>query len=222
MSPHRSQSGKVQRTIYTSANRQTHRSQFVIYHGDKPWDEPTSLRQKINAGEHLAGFVPDMQVILADLSRLSAESLPEAPELAARIRTLQLVRRSELQFESVVSIFQLLRAWQEFHSQNDALKDIIQYLSTVFDAHRVHWFEQAIRTGLQIDQGAQMPTCYDALIERGIEKGIRQGLEQGREEGLEQGLEQGREEGLELGLEKGVVIGSIRTLQKVLRQPVAS
>jgi len=187
---------------------------IVIYHGDKPWDEPTSLRQKINAGEHLTGFVPDMQVILADLSRLSAESLPDAPELVARIRTLQLVRRAELKFESVVSIFRLLRAWQEFHSQKEALADIIQYLSTVFDARRVDWFEQAIRTGLQLDQEAPMPTCYDALIERGMEKGIRQGLEQGRE--------QGREEGLEQGLEKGVVIGSIRTLQKVLQQPVAS
>ncbi|MFM7059409.1 MAG: hypothetical protein ACKO2P_21055, partial [Planctomycetota bacterium] len=94
--------------------------------------------------------------------------------------------------------------------------------STVFDARRVDWFEQAIRTGLQLDQEAPMPTCYDALIERGMEKGIRQGLEQGREQGLEQGLEQGREEGLEQGLEKGVVIGSIRTLQKVLQQPVTS
>ena len=41
-----------------------------------------------------------------------------------------------------------------------------------------------------------MPTCYEALIEQG----------------LEQGLEKGREEGL--------LMGRIRTLQEVLRQPV--
>ncbi|MFM7057213.1 MAG: Rpn family recombination-promoting nuclease/putative transposase, partial [Planctomycetota bacterium] len=42
---------------------------IVIYHGDEPWNEPTSLRDKVNASEPLAAFVPDMQVILADLSR---------------------------------------------------------------------------------------------------------------------------------------------------------
>ena len=41
----------------------------------------------------MTAFVPDMQVILADLSRLSAESLPDIPELEARIRTLQKVLR---------------------------------------------------------------------------------------------------------------------------------
>lgn len=135
-----------------------------------------------------------MHALLADLSRWSAESLPDAPELEARIRTLQLVRRSELEFESVVAIFRLLRAWQEIHSQMDDLNDLIFHLCRVFDARRLDWFERAIRIGLQIESEVQMPTIDEALIERGVEKGI----------------------------EKGVVIGSIRTLQKVLRQPVAS
>jgi predicted transposase/invertase (TIGR01784 family) len=175
---------------------------IVIYHGDEPWDEPTSLRDKIAASEHLTAFVPDMQVILADLSRLSAQSLPDIPELEARIRTLQLVRRSEPPFESVVAIFRLLRGAPENHSQKDTLDDIILYMCRVFGAQKLKWFEQAIRAGLQIEPESQMPTIYEALIERGVEKGIEQGIEQ--------------------GIRKGVVIGAIRTLQKVLRQPIAS
>jgi predicted transposase YdaD len=169
---------------------------LVIYHGHKPWDEPTSLRHKIPAARQLSGFIPDMQAIVIDFSRQSPDIFSQTPELEARIRTLQLVRRAELRFDSVVAIFRLLQFWREIASHKEALNDIILYLCHVFDARRLKWFQQAIRTGLKIDAENQMPTCYEALIEQG----------------LEQGLEKGREEGL--------LMGRIRTLQEVLRQPV--
>jgi len=117
---------------------------IVIYHGDEPWDEPTSLRDKIAANEHLTAFVP------------------------------------------------------ENDSLNDARNDIIWYLCAVFDAGKLEWFAQVIRTGLQLEPETPMPTIYEALIERGVVQGI------------------------EKGIEKGVIIGRIRTLQEVLQQPVAS
>ncbi|MGV2333418.1 MAG UNVERIFIED_CONTAM: Rpn family recombination-promoting nuclease/putative transposase [Planctomycetaceae bacterium] len=46
---------------------------LVIYHGDKPWDEPTSLRDKIPATRQLSGFIPDMQAIVIDFSRQSPD-----------------------------------------------------------------------------------------------------------------------------------------------------
>ena len=165
---------------------------LVIYHGDNPWDEPTSLRDKIPATRRLSGFIPDMQAIVIDFSRQSPDLFSQTPELEARIRTLQLVRRAELRFDSVVAIFRLLQFWREIASHKEALNDIILYLCQVFDARRLKWFQQAIRTGLKIDAENQMPTCYEALIEQGLEKG--------REEGL--------------------LMGRIRTLQEVLRQPV--
>jgi hypothetical protein len=43
-----------------------------------------------------------MQAIVIDFSRQSPETFADVPELEARIRTLQLVRRAaELQFDSV-------------------------------------------------------------------------------------------------------------------------
>ena len=33
---------------------------IVIYHGDKPWDEPASLCDKIFAGDRLSPFIPDI------------------------------------------------------------------------------------------------------------------------------------------------------------------
>jgi hypothetical protein len=142
------------------------------------------------------------RVILADLSQLSAESLPDIPELEARIRTLQLARRSQPPYESVVAIFRLLRGVPENDSQKDARNDIIWYLCKVFDAGKLEWFAQAIRTGLQLEPETPMPTIYEALIERGVEQGIERGIER--------------------GIEKGVIIGRIRTLQEVLQQPVSS
>jgi predicted transposase/invertase (TIGR01784 family) len=178
----------------------------VVYHGDKPWDEPTSFRDKIRPGQRLSPFVPDMQAIVVDFSLQSSAAFPEIPELEARIRTLRLVRRAKLQFDSVVAIFRLLQFWQEIDSHRDALNDIILYLCHVFDAQRLKWFEQAVRTGLQIDSETQMPTCFEALVERGMKKGLEKGLEKGREQGREQGL----------------LMGRIRTLQEVLQQPVSS
>jgi predicted transposase YdaD len=173
---------------------------LVIYHGDKPWDEPTSLRHKIPATRQLSGFIPDMQAIVIDFSRQSPDIFSQPPELEARIRTLQLARRAELQFDSVVAIFRLLQFWREIASHKEALNDIILYLCQVFDARRLKWFQQAIRTGLKIDAENQMPTCYEALIEQGLEQGLEKGRAEGREEGL--------------------LMGRIRTLQEVLRQPV--
>jgi hypothetical protein len=141
-----------------------------------------------------------------DLSRESATFLPDAPELEARIRTLQLVRRKELEFESVVAIFRLLRAYQRIASHMDALADIMVYLATVFDAGKLIWFRQAVRSGLQIESETQMPSCYDAIVEEGRKKGRDEGLAKGRDEGLA----------------KGLLIGRIRTLQEVLRRPVTT
>jgi flagellar biosynthesis/type III secretory pathway protein FliH len=140
----------------------------------------------------LSGFIPDMQAIVIDFSQQSPDTFAETPELEARIRTLQLVRRAELRFDAIVTIFALLRSWREINSHKEALNDIILYLCRVFDARQLKWFEQAIKTGLKIDAESQMPTCFEALIE--------QGREQGREEGL--------------------LLGRIRTLQEVLQQPL--
>jgi predicted transposase/invertase (TIGR01784 family) len=184
---------------------------IVVYHGDKSWNEPTSLRDKIRVRQQFRPFVPDMQAVVLDFSQLPSESFPDAPELEARIRTLRLVRRAKLQFDTVVAIFRLLEFWQEIDSQRDAVNDIIIYLSRVFDARKLQWFEQAIKIGLKINSETQMPTCFEALVERGVKKGLEQGREEGREEGREQGLARGREEGL--------LMGRIRTLQEVLLQP---
>jgi len=177
---------------------------LLIYHGDAVWDEPTSLRDKVQTHDDLRPFLPDMQVVFVDLGAISATAFSRVPELEARIRTLQLVRRTELAFESVVEIFRLLRLWREIHSQAEAVDDIILYLFEVFDAQKLEWFRQAIRTGLLIESENQMPTCLEAMMERGALKG--------REEGRQEGRLEGRQE--------GVIIGRIRTLQQIFRQPV--
>lgn len=176
----------------------------LVYHGDAVWDEPTSLRDKVPTHDDLRSFLPDMQVVFVDLGTMSAAAFSAVPELEARIRTLQLVRRTELAFESVVEIFRLLCLWRENHSQEEAVDDIILYLFEVFDAQKLEWFRQAIRTGLLIESENQMPTCLEAMMERGAQKG--------REEGRQEGRMEGRME--------GVVIGRIRTLQQIFRQPV--
>ena len=55
------------------------------------------------------------------------------------------------------------------------MDDIILYLFEVFDAQKLEWFRQAIRTGLLIESENQMPTCLEAMMERGAQKGREEG-----------------------------------------------
>ncbi len=52
-------------------------------------------------------------------------------------------------------------------------------------------------------------------------KDERSFLWEAREEGLEEGMKKGLEKGLEKGLKTGELIGSIRTLQRMLREPAS-
>ena len=129
-----------------------------------------------------------MQAIVIDFSQQSPDTFAETPELEARIRTLQLVRRAELRFDAIVTIFALLRSWREINSHREALNDIILYLCRVFDARQLKWFEQAIKIGLKIDAENQMPTCFEALIEQGREEGLLLGRIRTLQEVLQQPL----------------------------------
>ncbi|MEY3225526.1 MAG: hypothetical protein RLZZ536_145 [Planctomycetota bacterium] len=188
---------------------------IVVYHGEHVWDEPTSLRDKVQAEDDLLDFVPDMRVILVDLNLLKSAFLPDFPELEARVRALQISRSPELPFEALVDLFKLLQNWGKIHSQQDTLNDIMIYLCSVFDAPNLEQLELAFHTGQLPGSEKQMPNCLEALFARGVEQGLEEGLEKGLERGREQGLERGREQ----GLERGLLAGRIRTLQQVLNQP---
>jgi predicted transposase YdaD len=164
---------------------------LVVYHGEKVWDEPTSLRDKIDAAEDLLDFVPDMRAILVDLSQLKSAFLPNFPELEARIRALQIARSKELSAQSLVEIFKLLPYWEKIHSQMDALNDIMIYLCSVLDSQNLELLEFAFQAGQLPQSEKKMPNCLEALLERGRNQ----------------------------GLERGLLIGRIRTLQQVLAQP---
>ena len=181
---------------------------LVVYQGTQEWDEPTSLRHKVNADQDLQGFVPDMQVILVDLGGVKSSFLPELPELEARIRAMQIARRPELPYQPTVAIFELLQGWEKSDSQNDALNDIVVYLCSVFDAKNLNWLTQAFRAGQAPGSGKLMPNCLEALYEQGVQQGVEQGLEQGLEQGVKQGLTQGK------------VVGSIQTMQRMLNLPI--
>ncbi|MFN9217243.1 MAG: Rpn family recombination-promoting nuclease/putative transposase [Planctomyces sp.] len=168
---------------------------IVVYHGEHVWDEPTSLRDKVQAEDDLLDFVPDMRVILVDLNLLKSAFLPDFPELEARVRALQISRSPELPFEALVDLFKLLQNWGKIHSQQDTLNDIMIYLCSVFDAPNLEQLELAFHTGQLPGSEKQMPNCLEALFARGVEQG------------------------LEEGLERGLLAGRIRALQQVLNQP---
>jgi predicted transposase/invertase (TIGR01784 family) len=172
----------------------------VIYQGVQPWDEPTSLRKKVVVDAELKVFLPDMEVIFIDLQSIRPEELGWSVELQARIRIMQWVRQLDRDFEQLTAIISLWRKFEESHSLDETMHDIVVYVYSIQDAETLEKVEQAIVAGLLVESEGKMPTALDAFINR--ERGI------------------GRQEGRQEGCEQGELIGRITAFQQVLRQTV--
>ncbi|MFM8479505.1 MAG: hypothetical protein ACKOEO_27265 [Planctomycetaceae bacterium] len=121
-------------------------------------------------------------------------------ELQARIRIMQWVRQLDRDFEQLTAIISLWRKFEESHSLDETMHDIVVYVYSIQDAETLEKVEQAIVAGLLVESEGKMPTALDAFINR--ERGI------------------GRQEGRQEGCEQGELIGRIRAFQQVLRQTV--
>ena len=125
-------------------------------------------------------------------------------ELQARIRIMQWVRQLDRDLEQLTAIISLWRKFEESHSLDETMHDIVVYVYSVQDAETLEKVEQAIVAGLLVESEGKMPTALDAFINR--ERGI--------------GRQEGRQEGRREGCEQGELIGRIRAFQQVLRQTV--
>lgn len=121
-------------------------------------------------------------------------------ELQARIRIMQWVRQLDRDLEQLTAIISLWRKFEESHSLDETMHDIVVYVYSIQDAETLEKVEQAIVAGLLVESEGKMPTALDAFINR--ERGI------------------GRQEGRQEGCEQGELIGRIRAFQQVLRQTV--
>lgn len=132
------------------------------------------------------------------------------------------------------------------HEKNDALKGLLEYLSTntvttdfsrkletsVTDAKINNdwedsymflsgWIEDEIKNGIR--DGIQKG--IDQGIQQGIEQGIQQGIQKGIDQGIQQGMQKGIQQGIEQGIQQGKIEGidseKIRIAKELLNNKVS-
>lgn len=178
---------------------------IVIYHGRDKWEEPITLRGRIEGPEDFQQFVPDMGVLLFDLSQIQPGVLQGTPDFLARIQVMQWIRKEQRNYAELRQIVSLLKTYREIRSHGEALLDIILYITAVTERdHRVE-IVRAVEDGLDAETGLEKLSMTTIL-----------------EEMISEWREEGREEGHEAGLGEGELIGRILALQQCCGLPVSA
>jgi predicted transposase/invertase (TIGR01784 family) len=186
----------------------------VIYQGEAVWDEPLSLRDKVNTKQQYRQFIPDMNVIFIDLPRFPADQFRGSEDFLARMWTMQWIRRRERDFETLQQIFSFVQRMQEIAFQTELIDDIILYVYSTTDAANFESLHKAILAGIQTKQDDVMRTCLDVLLEQRFEKLYGELISSSKEQAWEAGRKEGEE--------AGILIGQIRAFQQVFDLSVTS
>ncbi|MEI7702240.1 MAG: Rpn family recombination-promoting nuclease/putative transposase [Planctomycetia bacterium] len=191
---------------------------LVVYHGQNPWNAPTSLRQLIPVPDALAPFIPDFSLQIMDLGQIQDTVFQGDPIFRATILVFKYIMRPEI-IEKLFEIFKILRNTGELQL-TDSVRLILNYLVSGSDRVPSEILLQEIRKGLSNNRESIMPTIAEQWIEEGRAEGLLAGKLEGRLEGRLEGKLEGRLEGkLEgriEGLSMGQLIGSIRAYQEIL------
>lgn len=167
---------------------------LIVHHGASGWTAPRRLHELIEGlGETpaLARFVPDFELLLDDLARVSDEDLRRRPLPPFPRVVLWLLRDARDPEEFLAH----LGAWAEV--VRDALRDVgfapvdilLRYTYRVAGHEPYDRFRQSI---IDIASGQEdiMNTAARSYYQDALEEGRERGLEEGLAKGLRQGLEQ--------------------------------
>ena len=164
----------------------------VLYHGDKPWNAPTEVRELINypmgpSDAHL----PKLQFILDDISKATdAEIEARTLDVFSQITLKALTRirgtpdvQAELQ-----NWLPLLRRLVVADSAKEKLTALFVYLKSVaeFEAQTINIVEQL---GKPAEEA--LMTAAERLRAEGRDEGRREGRDEGRREGRREGRGEG-------------------------------
>jgi len=167
---------------------------IVLYHGRVKWNAATSMRDLIAAPDELAGFLPESQTCVVDLSTIPDEQLGDNLRLQVMLRVLKYIFDPAFA-DRLSDIMPLVQAVLTEENSLQLLETVIRYVYSGTEHVKHEQLGRIVRESLTQEPHV-MPTIADELMAEGRKQGLEQGLERGREEGREQG----REQGLQIGI----------------------
>jgi predicted transposase/invertase (TIGR01784 family) len=154
----------------------------VVYHGAAPWRVDKSLSGLFDPavrGTVWRRYLPDFEYYLCDLSRYSDEELKGAEGLAAALKLLKHIFRSDLPEKLPEVFIETVRDLPEERAR-DQVRTMVSYLTESERVSEVQ-ISEALLTAKT--EGGRMETVFDRLEKELIQRCLLQGREEGRKEG---------------------------------------
>jgi hypothetical protein len=201
------------------------------------WRGPRSLSAMLDAPPELVdqvgGFVPQLELLVDDLSALDVSDVLSRPgsaqarlawwalsvstnldrlsaELPSLRATIEAVRaRAPDHLEQTLVYLESLPMSTEQRHQVEAMFEVMSLKEyrrrhPELEAPMVQrWRKEGMEKGLREGMRAGLRKGLRKGIESGVRAGRRAGLEQGRQQGLQQGRQQGLQQGRQQGLQQG-------------------
>ncbi|WP_428267124.1 Rpn family recombination-promoting nuclease/putative transposase [Haliangium sp.] len=156
----------------------------VIYHGDRPWRDPTELAELYLAPDELVAalgaHLPRYRFVLDDLAATTDDALRARPMSATAIMTLWALKHTRHEpdiIEALRGVLDLLGAATAADGGRDVIVAVMEYLLSVGSASR-----ESLAAFLREEA---LPETYEALMTAG-ELLRQEGRKEGRKEGQQE------------------------------------
>lgn len=167
---------------------------FLLYHGESPWNAPSSIEDLIPTPEALAPYCVRFKIPVIDLQRLPNEELRGSRFVQSLLYVLKYGRSVRLReyLEQIIACMRdpetNLPDWARLETVLIYIMSTNRYLST----------DEVIGSVKSVFPSYEPGSIFDRLYN------------------------EGREEGRVEGLEKGEILGQIRAMQRLLGEKVSS
>ena len=145
---------------------------LVLYFGEKRWNKPLSLLDRLSVPEELKPYVNDYKINLFEISYLTDEQL----------------QKFSSDFRVVAEYFVQTRRDKDYHPSDITLKHVHEVLQMMAAVTQDHRFEDTMNEF----NGREVPSKMSEYLDKIISIGEARGMEHGIECGIERGIAEER------------------------------
>jgi predicted transposase/invertase (TIGR01784 family) len=180
---------------------------LILHHGGRPWKG--SLRMIDHYGlpeEHLAlfsGWLLSYEAVLVDLAAMKMEQIKNIPPVEATLKALKAVSEGQ----ETAYLKELRAMVRKKGNLQGHLSVLLLHLLAVSKSTPKEELVEIAKDSQDTRVISEVMTLAERI------------KSEGREEGREEGRRQGQQQGRLQGQQEGILIGQIRTFEKVLKLP---
>jgi len=158
---------------------------LVLYHGKDKWTVDKRFASLFEGpANQLAGYIPDFEFILYDLSRYTDDQIRGTIMARVTMLLLKHIFKPDIA-DRLPGIFMLLKDLSGQETGLQYFESLIKYVFSNVEDITTEKFHAVVSNTLSEEKGGIIMTLAEKLRKEGHAQGLEQGLEQGLLEGIE-------------------------------------